>query len=56
MTEVINVHKILDEKYEGNRTIGRPRRKGRVIIIKTEFKETVFESVDWINLAKDRDK
>jgi hypothetical protein len=43
------------EKPEGKRPLGRPRR-WRVDNIKTDFGEIRWDSMDWINLAQDRDQ
>jgi hypothetical protein len=42
-----NAHKICVGKPEGNRALGRPRM---------DFREIVWESVDWIHLAQSRDQ
>jgi len=49
----INAHKILVGKPEGKRPLGRPGVGWENI--QTDFKETRMESVDWFDLAQDRD-
>jgi hypothetical protein len=55
MREKRNVYRILVEKPEGKRPLGRPRRRG-VDNIKTDLREIGWDGVDWIDLAKDRDQ
>jgi hypothetical protein len=42
-------------KPEGNRPLGRPRRRWEDGI-RMDFRETGWGSVDWIQLAHDRDR
>jgi hypothetical protein len=42
-------------KYEGKRSIGRPRR-GRKDNIKMNLHEVGWGAMDWIELAQDRDR
>jgi hypothetical protein len=50
-----NVYKVLMEKSEGKRALGRPRR-GWENWIKMDLREIGWGSVDWIQLAQDRDR
>jgi hypothetical protein len=50
--EMRTAYKILVGKPEGKRSIGRPRRRWENNI---EIK-IVWESVDWIHLAQDKDR
>jgi len=47
-----NAYKILVEKPEGMRPLGRPRRKWKDTV-RMDLRETV-ENVEWIHLAQDR--
>jgi hypothetical protein len=49
-----NTYRILVEKHEGKRTLGRPRR-WRVDNIKMDLREICWSGMDWIYLAQDRD-
>jgi hypothetical protein len=42
-------------KLEGKRPLGRPRRRW-VDNIKIDLREIVWDGVDWIDLAQDRDQ
>jgi hypothetical protein len=42
-------------KPEGNRPLGRPRRR-RVDNIRIDLIEVGCDGMDWLNLAQDRDK
>jgi hypothetical protein len=53
MGEKGNVYRLLIEKPEGKRPLGRPRRRW-INNIKMEFLEIGFGGVDWIGLAQDR--
>lgn len=53
MKEWRNVQKILVEKPEGKRSLGRYSRRWEEI--KMNIKETDYESVNWIHLALDKD-
>jgi hypothetical protein len=48
------VYRVLVEKPDGNRPLGRPRRREEDYI-KMDFQE-VRGGVDWIKLAQDRDR
>jgi hypothetical protein len=50
-----NVYKLLVEKPEGKRPIGRPRSRW-VDNIRTDLGEVEWGSVDWIGVAQDRDR
>jgi hypothetical protein len=50
-----NAYKILVGKPERNRPLGRPRRRWKDNI-RTDLREIVWEGVDWIRLAQDRDQ
>jgi hypothetical protein len=49
-----NVYRILLGKPEGKRPLGRPRR-GWVDNIKMDLRAIAWDSMDWIDLAEDRD-
>jgi hypothetical protein len=55
MREKRNAYRLLVEKPEGKRPLGRPRRRC-VNNIKMDLLEIVWGGVDWIVLAQDRDK
>jgi hypothetical protein len=55
MGEKSNAYRILVGKPEGNRPLGRPRRRW-VVNIKTELREIGEGGMDWIDLAQDRDQ
>jgi hypothetical protein len=46
-------HRILVEKPEGRRPLGRPRRRW-VDNIKIDLIETEWDGVDWVDPAQDR--
>jgi hypothetical protein len=50
-----NPYRILVGKSEGNRPLGRPRRRW-VGNIKMDFREIGWDGMDWIDLAQDRDR
>jgi hypothetical protein len=50
-----NAYRILVGKPEGNRPLGRPRRRW-VDNIKIDFRETGWDGMNWIDLAQDRDQ
>jgi hypothetical protein len=50
-----NAHRVLMGKPEGKRPLGRPRR-GWEDEIRMYLKETGWGSVEWIQLAHDRDR
>jgi hypothetical protein len=49
-----NGYRVLVGKSEGKRPLGRPRCSWENTEI--DLKETGWDSMDWINLAQDRDK
>jgi hypothetical protein len=55
MGEETKVYKILVGKPEGKRPLGRPRRRWEDGI-RMDLKEIGWGSVDWIQLAQDRDR
>ena len=55
MEEGRGVHKVLAEKSEGNRLLGRPRRRWEDNI-KMDLQELGCGGMDWIELAQDRDR
>jgi hypothetical protein len=50
-----NVYRVLMGKPEGKRPLGRPRRRWEDGI-RMDLRETGWGSVDWIQLAQDRDR
>jgi hypothetical protein len=55
MGETINAYRILVGKPEGNRTLGRPKRRW-VDNIKMDIREIGWDGRDWIEMAQDRDQ
>ena len=55
MGEVREVYRVLVEKLEGKRPLGRPRRRW-VDNIRTDLQEVGCRYMDWIGLAQDRDR
>jgi hypothetical protein len=55
MGEERNVYRVLVGKPEGKRPLGRPRRRWEDRI-RIYLRETGWWSVDWIQLAQDRDR
>jgi hypothetical protein len=55
MGETRNAYRILVEKPEGKRPLGRPRRRW-VDNIKTDIREIGWDSMDCIDLAQVRDQ
>ena len=54
MGEEKGVYRVLVGKPEGNRPLGRPRRRW-VDNIRTDLQEVRYGYMDWIALAQDRD-
>ena len=50
-----NVYRVLVEKSEGKRPLGRPRRTWEVNI-KMDLREASCDPGDWIDLAEDRNQ
>jgi hypothetical protein len=50
-----NAYRILVEKPEEKRPLGRPRRRW-VDNIEKDLRDTVWEGMDWSDLAQDRDQ
>jgi hypothetical protein len=50
-----NAYRILMGKPEGNKPLGRPRRRW-VDNIKMDLREIGRDGMDWIDLAQDRDR
>jgi hypothetical protein len=55
MGEEMNVYTVLMGKREGRRPLGRPRRRWGDGL-RMDLRETGWDSVDWIQLAQDRDR
>jgi hypothetical protein len=55
MGEMKNAHKILGRKPEGKRPLGRPRRRWEDNI-RMDRREVVWDGVDWVHLAQDREQ
>jgi hypothetical protein len=55
MGEKRNAYRLLVGKPEGQRRLGRPRRRW-VDNIKMDLGDVVWGDVDWIGLAKDRNR
>jgi hypothetical protein len=55
MGEERKVYKVLVGEPKGKRPLGRPRRRWEYGII-MDLRETSWGSVDWIQLAEDRDR
>jgi hypothetical protein len=55
MRETRGVYRVLVRKTEGNRPLGRPRRRWEVNI-KMDFQEMRCGGMDWIDLIQDRDR
>jgi hypothetical protein len=54
MGDKTNAYRLLVGKPEGKRQLGRPRRRW-VHIIKIDILDRVWDGVDWIGLAQDKD-
>jgi hypothetical protein len=54
MGEAGNAYRIFVRKPDGKRPLGRPSRRG-VGNIKMVLREIVWDGIDWIDLAQDRD-
>jgi hypothetical protein len=55
MGEKSNAYSLLVGKPEGKRPLGRPKRR-RVANIRMDLGEVGWGDVDWIGLAKDRNR
>jgi hypothetical protein len=55
MGEKRNAYRILVRKPEGVRPLGRPRRRWEGSI-KMDLREIVWDGMDWIDLAQNRDQ
>jgi hypothetical protein len=55
MGEKRNAYRLLVGKREGKRPLGRPRRRS-VYNIRMDLGEVGWGDVDWIGLAKDRNR
>jgi hypothetical protein len=55
MGEERKVYRVLVGKPEGKRLLGRPRRRWQDGM-RTDLKEIGWGSVEWIQLAQDRDR
>ena len=49
------VYRVLKWKHEEKGPLGKARRKG-VNNIETDFKQNLWEILDWIDVAQDRDR
>jgi hypothetical protein len=50
---MINAYEVFVGKPEGKRPLGRPTNRWEDNI-RTDLRETAWESVDWIHMAQDR--
>jgi hypothetical protein len=55
MGEERRMYRVLVGKPEGNRPMGRPRRRW-VDKIRMDLQEVVWGYMDWVGLAQDRDR
>jgi hypothetical protein len=53
--ENIGVHRVLVGKPEGNKPLGRPRRRWEENI-ETDLQEMGSNGMEWIDVAQDRDR
>jgi hypothetical protein len=53
--EKLNAYRILVGKPEGNKPIGRPRRRW-VDSVELDLSEIELDGTDWIDVAQDRDQ
>jgi len=56
MKEMRNAYNILVGKSKGKRPLGRPRRSRCEDNIKMDLREAMWEGVDWIHPAQDKDQ
>jgi hypothetical protein len=54
IVEIRNVYRLLVGNPEGKRSLGRPRHRWEDI--KMDFREIGIEGVDWIHMARNRDR
>jgi hypothetical protein len=54
MREKSNACRILVEKPDGKRPLGRPRRRWVCCNIKMDFLEIGWDSMEWFDVAQDR--
>jgi hypothetical protein len=50
-----NAYRILEERAEGKRSLGRPRRRWEDDI-KMDLREIEWSALDWIDLPQDKDQ
>jgi hypothetical protein len=55
MGEKRNAYRLLVGKLEGRRPLGRPRRR-LVDNVRTDLGEVRLDGLDWLGLARDRDR
>jgi hypothetical protein len=55
MGEKRNAYRLLVGKPEGKRLLGRPRRRW-VDNMRIDLEEVVWDDMDWIDLAQDRNR
>jgi hypothetical protein len=56
MRDKRNAYRLLVRKPEGNRPLGRPRRRWVDNNIRMDLREEGWSDVDWIGLAKNRNR
>jgi hypothetical protein len=49
------IYRVLEGKPEGNRQLGRPRRRGEDNM-NMDFQGVEYDGMDWIDLTEDRDR